>query len=465
MVDANHQNRELSNKTNSLDSFISKISGFKTPAFIVLCVILGGTSQEIYTPKIVLYLLSSFIIGIHVFKFPLRDLFVQAKFIFSLMALMIIFCVFQLIPLAPSLWSSLPGRDFYAQSYDLMQISRPWLPLAMVPGDVLKSCLSLLPAIAAFLLITRSADWNERILTIWAIPFAAVLSLLLGVAQILSENKGLYIYEVTNEGAAVGIFSNINHQANLLALGLVFSLTLAVTSRLTQARRTDMPGIGFIVGCVMSVLLVVGLLFNGSSAGYVLVILGIVLTGLSFLNIENKSNVRWIALAGFSFITIIIVDFFYLGTAQKNFSHSLLDDANTSRRNLFNSSWEIIKDTFPFGIGLGSFREVYPKFEDVNAVTGIYANHAHSDFLEFVMEMGVVGVALIIGWFLWLISAVKSFIKNDSLTAQFAKMAAIALILIVIHSGVDYPLRTLTISAIAGLCMGFVHVGQTEQDL
>lgn len=451
-----------SNYFTSSQPLFQKLKRFRTPIFILLCIFLGGTSQPIHLPKIALYVLSSLIIGVHIFKFSVFDLFQNAKFLSWLALVFCVYSIIQLIPLPPSLWSALPGRELYAQSYDLMQIPRPWLPIAMVPEDVLRSLLSILPIIAAFLLITRTADWDERVFAMWAVPFAAAISLALGAVQQLTADKGFYIYEITNYGSAVGIFSNINHHGTLLAIASVFAVTLAIISRIRHSDGYSRPSVGFIIGCALALFFILGLLFNGSSAGYVLLAIAISMTGLSFLNVTERSSARWAVGLVFVVLAFIILDFFFLGNAQKNFTHSLTDQSATSRQAIFKISWEILRDVFPWGTGLGSFREIYPSYEKLHEVTSVYVNHVHNDFLELVVEMGIVGAGIIVAFILWWTRVFIGLLSTQNPVAQYAKMAAIGLLIIMIHSVVDYPFRTVSISSIAGLCMGLMYIGQAE---
>ena len=48
------------------------------------------------------------------------------------------------------------------------------------------------------------------------------------------------------------------------------------------------------------------------------------------------------------------------------------------------------KAYMPFGSGVGTFVSVYPGFEPAHdAISNVYANHAHNDLLEVWLEGGV----------------------------------------------------------------------------
>ena len=76
--------------------------------------------------------------------------------------------------------------------------------------------------------------------------------------------------------------------------------------------------------------------------------------------------------------------------------------------------------------------------------------------------MGIVGAGIIVAFILWWTRVFIGLLSTQNPVAQYAKMAAIGLLIIMIHSVVDYPFRTVSISSIAGLCMGLMYIGQAE---
>jgi O-antigen ligase len=105
----------------------------------------------------------------------------------------------------------------------------------------------------------------------------------------------------------------------------------------------------------------------------------------------------------------------------------------------------------PFGSGLGSFRDVYPLYERAAQVTSTYAIHAHNDYAELALELGVSGVVLImlfVGWWSWRVWSVW----RSSEAGLFARAAAVASGALLVHSFVDFPLRTAALAGCFGIC-------------
>ena len=126
-----------------------------------------------------------------------------------------------------------------------------------------------------------------------------------------------------------------------------------------------------------------------------------------------------------------------------------------SRADILATSGKALRDFMPFGSGLGSFVDVYPMYEDPAAVGGTYVIHAHNDYVEVALEMGVAGILLMIAFLAWWGAAVRRLWQSNEAGA-FSRAASIASAAILAHSLVDFPLRTAAISACFGLCVALL---------
>ena len=103
---------------------------FQLGIFLSLCLILGGTSQDILQPKLFIYIASIIVIAANLLR---SNRFSNWKvFFFPILGLTIILlaCFLQLIPLPPDLWSDIPGRSGVAEGFDKLGVNKPWLPLS-----------------------------------------------------------------------------------------------------------------------------------------------------------------------------------------------------------------------------------------------------------------------------------------------------------------------------------------------
>lgn len=120
---------------------------------------------------------------------------------------------------------------------------------------------------------------------------------------------------------------------------------------------------------------------------------------------------------------------------------------------IFANTLEAIRTYWLTGTGLGSFEQVYPRFEDPTLATPIFVNMAHNDYLQIVLELGLVGVLLIVAGLAWLVWAtVIVWTDTDLEEVRLRRAASVALLVVATHSLVDYPARTAAIACFAALC-------------
>ena len=106
------------------------------------------------------------------------------------------------------------------------------------------------------------------------------------------------------------------------------------------------------------------------------------------------------------------MDYRYFGSSRIIDRFSILDnefaeiqnlDINLSRFQIIKFAFYQIYEYFIFGYGPGSFELLFQvKFPNV---TNYYANHAHSDLIQFVGEFGLIGFTI------FLLSIANYFIK------------------------------------------------------
>ena len=119
---------------------------------------------------------------------------------------------------------------------------------------------------------------------------------------------------------------------------------------------------------------------------------------------------------------------------------------------------------FPLGSGLGSFDPVYRVSETVVSIQLNYLNNAHNEPAQILIEAGIGGAMLMLLFVIWLAQSGWAAIWKPDLDARNARQVRAALLILAmltLHSLVDYPLRTMALSAIFALCVGIVVVRPT----
>ncbi len=81
-----------------------------------------------------------------------------------------------------------------------------------------------------------------------------------------------------------------------------------------------------------------------------------------------------------------------------------------------------------------------------------YANRAHNDLAEFLLETGIIGILLLSVFFVWFSRRAyhvwKTTAKDHGSQLMLQRASTLIIALLLVHSLVDYPLRTTALSAI-----------------
>jgi O-antigen ligase len=110
-------------------------------------------------------------------------------------------------------------------------------------------------------------------------------------------------------------------------------------------------------------------------------------------------------------------------------------------------------DSLPFGTGLGSFAPVYASVERNSDLFAGYANRAHNDWAEFLLEGGLPAAAVLLLFLYWFgRKVVRAWRPGQRIPAEpdviVQRAATIVIALLLAHSFVDYPLRTTAMSVL-----------------
>jgi O-antigen ligase len=428
-------------------SLANRIRGWAAPAFLVLCILLGGASfRNAGVPANgVLQAIATLLILFSVATRRSAPYPTGMRPLLLIGGLWLLLGLIFLIPLPYGLWTPLPGRDIIAQGMSMLGMQEPDLTLSLSPHSTVNSLLRLLPPTAMFLLTLQLSHRQRRRLAAVLLSAAAV-SACVGIAQLAGgEGSGLRPYAVTNRNMAVGFFANGNHQATLLlcALGMAgFLLARGATKGKSRRERSAL-----VMAVMIALFLALGVAIVGSLAGYGLLIPVVVGTLLLYRKAAaGKVGTKWAAAAGTLFAGALALAL--LGPLSYENLSGQLGDSPTSRRVISATTMEAIGDHFPVGSGLGTFASVYRGYEDHTRPNSVYINHAHNDYLEVALEMGLPGILLILAFFIWFARAALNAWRNDREGSNLARAATLVIGVVLVHSLVEYPLRTAALAAV-----------------
>jgi O-antigen ligase len=120
-----------------------------------------------------------------------------------------------------------------------------------------------------------------------------------------------------------------------------------------------------------------------------------------------------------------------------------VDAADDLRWSFLPISMSMARDFFPLGSGFGSFERVFMMYETADILSLRYANQAHNDVVQVVLEGGLPAIAIVLAALAWGVRSLWRMWRDGDAERRLAALflgSSIALWLAA--SVVDYPLRT-----------------------
>jgi len=421
------------------------IQNWRLSFLLAACIILGGTSQYAYDLKLPLYLISLVMIGSVLSSkntARLRELLTAPAIL--LIAFMSLFLIY-LIPLPASIWTKLEGREFVVDGYRILDLATPNLPISLHPEKTFLALFDFLPIIAVGMITALTKNMKELYFAQYTFLLLVILSAFLGMAQFIDGGSTFSLYNVFNKNRFIGFFSNTNHFASLMVMAMPLALWKfsqakhKMSSPTQQSRDRFLGGATFIVAFG-------GVLMSGSNAGYFMAL--ICLPACMAILYSRGLRTTLTTLISFSFIALLLADFFIFSGEIWRFIGKFSNTNATSRSGIFQNAMGWRGDFGQWGIGSGAFREIYTMYEDKSTISTTYVNNAHNDYLQIWIEFGIFGAALIAGFLLWYSSTAIFWMRKRSSKSKVKLIYLLCLLMPLLHSAADYPLRTIAISAI-----------------
>ena len=363
--------------------------------------------------------------------------------------------VLHLVPLPPGLWQVLPGRTIIVDIDKIAGIAGEWRPLTMTPRMTRNALWSLAVPLAVLLLAVQldSRALGKVLLVAGALALASGV---IAVLQIASDPRGaLYFYRITNNGSAVGLFANRNHQALLLASAVpILALNLTSYASPWLSRLPRWPMLVAVVSFLVPLVLV-----TGSRSG---VILSAIAAGASAVMLcgraakgQRAPRKAWLMPVG-SAVLVVLAGAITLAMGRGVGLDRLMGDDVTGdlRLRLLPTMAQMVREFFPWGSGIGSFAPVYKIYEPDSMLFAQYVNHAHNDWIELAITGGVPAVALVAALVLWLGKRAYAILAGRSGSASVLAGACLIIVLLCgMGSLSDYPLRVPSLAALFMLCL------------
>ena len=282
--------------------------------------------------------------------------------------------------------------------------------------------------------LRRSSQAKTLAVVLSTYGFAvASFALLQGLAP---NGKIYWIRTPAHGGWIYGPFANHNHYAGLMELLVPIPLVFAL-SRYARGRVRSVVALGAAV-------MAATIFFSGSRGGMLAFLVELIVLGVVVVKMEKGSAVA----AGIGVFAVLMIGLvIWIGGVELTKRVATIG-ADTKQEVSGGVRWTINKDGLRMfakrpilGWGLGTFAHAYPEFRSF--YTTFLINEAHDDYLQLLVETGIVGFAIMLWYLITFYRNALTKLKNwpNDINGAIALASVMACTGILVHSFVDFNLQ------------------------
>ncbi len=261
----------------------------------------------------------------------------------------------------------------------------------------------------------------------------ALFALMQGIAP---NGKLYWLRTAQSDGWIYGPYVNHNHYAGLMEMLTPIPLVISLTDTVSGSRK--------LLAALAAAVMASTIFLSGSRGGMVAFAAQMAL--LAAFLIKRRQNWRpTLALGGFLVIALGLLAWLGGGELADRMasihSPARAELSGAARLRMDRDALKMFAQKPVSGWGLGVFGEIYPQFSSFSS--NLPVGMAHNDYLQLLVEMGVLGFATVLWFLLTLFRSALKKLKHwppDTNTAvTLAAMLGISGILV--HSLVDFNLQ------------------------
>ncbi|MBD3308073.1 tetratricopeptide repeat protein, partial [candidate division KSB3 bacterium] len=294
---------------------------------------------------------------------------------------------------------------------------------------------------------------------------------LFGIFQYLQGAKTVLGYMTPNIGTINATYFSHNHFAGFLILIIPVALGIFIGTA-----HLEKKFFLFLLMVIMLTALVLTLSRGGllsfclAAAGFFLCL---ALKSLQAFSLHSLLKILLIGLVLTACIGLFVTWIGVSPIAHRSILDTVLPNQDTVdqeiRLPLWKSALHLVKEFPLWGSGLGTFEYVFLRYRPPEIPQGRHAFHAHNDYLELLIEMGIPGLLLMI-WAMWrfcryVLSAY--FRTDDPLFTNIALGGLTGCFALFIHSLFDFnlqiPANALLLCILAAMTTATIHLITQER--
>ena len=373
---------------------------------------------------------------------------IEIKLVAVTLMLWVIYQIFQIIPLPNNLLVSiapLVNKLGMNMSTGLSRLNNS------ISIDSMNSLMEIIKSVfyfSIFILTILLVNRQDRLRNLMmALVISGVLQAVLGITTALLVNgSGYENFGDTVNSIVKGTFINRNHFAGFINLSIAAAVGLILAVGVRERRQIHRENLirpwqaklldwrqylAFYIS-----LMIIALVFSQSRGGWLALATMITVGGIT-LFMQKGNYKELVSNYAAAVVVLCVILFFISGNVVVN-RISDVGDSAVIRLNIWSDALTIIKQNWLVGIGDGNFQYIFPLFD-----TGINKKsvlHAHNDYLEMLVEQGVIGFSLFaIAVILALKNALSSLINSrKNRENAFAISSVMAISGFMAHGLIDF---------------------------
>jgi O-antigen ligase len=261
----------------------------------------------------------------------------------------------------------------------------------------------------------------------------AMFALLQGIAG----NGRLYWLRTAESGGWIyGPYVNHNHYAGLMEMLMPIPLVISLAGDIRRSRRA--------LAALAAAVMASTIFLSGSRGG--MAAFAVQMALLAAFLIRRRKN--WKAVFAFSaFLVIALGLLAWLGGGElldrlaSIHSGARTELSGGTRLTIDRDALKMFAEKPVLGWGLGVFPDIYPQFSSL--ATNLQVGMAHNDFVQLLVEMGVLGFIAVLWFLLTLFRSALKKLRNQPADTNSAVTLAASLGVsgILVHSFVDFNLQ------------------------
>lgn len=417
-------------------------SKYKIELFLLIVFLAGLSPSSKYIEYVsIIY----FLISLYAYFFFLNnniDLVIHRGFYLPI--IFFIFIIFQLVNLPGNLTQILSPTSF--KFYEGLYQS-DWYSIALNPIQSLKYLLTFLICFLIMIITPKLINKKRILKRVFEFVFwIGAAHALIALSIYFFDNKTLSTFvsllRDTNYSFS-GLFINRNNFSFYMVLFFIvavnyysFYFKYFSISKKTKFFNFILSDL-FLIRAVI-ILFAITIVLTKSRAGNLSFLA--VLIVLFLLDYYKNKKLTFITK---TILTIIIIDVLLIGFFvgfDKVIERYAVTSATSEEYRL--SFFEFgIANYFKFwlwGYGLGSFETLF-RLEYLNFVT--VADHVHNDFIEYLGELGLIGIALLFMMMVYYLFILNKSYQNKMLLSDIQNIVILTLVACVVHGNFDFALH------------------------